>query len=128
MNNYKDISEIRQAWDNGEYYCEIPVPNKVREDHVFDENLSVKRNREMAVEWNENVEQLKKDKMAKQADLYRQLKEDVVEYLMGTYGFTRKQAEAIESYTYIEKHSFMCDYFSGIDSFAELVENVLNAK
>lgn len=128
MNNYKDISEIRQAWDNGEYYCEIPVPNKVREDHVFDENLSVKRNREMAVEWNENVEQLKKDKMAKQADLYRQLKEDVIGYLMGTYDFTYKQAEAIESYTYIEKHSFMCDYFSGIDSFAELVENVLNAK
>ena len=128
MSNYKDISEIRQAWDNGEYYCEIPVPNKVQENHVFDENLSVKRNREMAQEWNENVEQLKKDKMAKQADLYRQLKEDVIGYLMGTYDFTYKQAEAIESYTYIEKHSFMCDYFSGIDSFAELVENVLNAK
>lgn len=128
MNNYKDISEIRQAWDNNEYICDIPVPNKVREDHVFDENLSVKCNREMAQEWNANVDQLKKDKSAKQADLYRQLKEDVIGYLMGTYGFTRKQAEAIESYTYTEKHSFMCDYFSGIDSFAEFAENVLAAK
>lgn len=128
MNNYKDISEIRQAWDNGEYYCEIPVPNKVREDHVFDENLSVKRNREMAQEWNANVDQLKKDKSAKQAELYRQLKEDVIAYLMGTYDFTHKQAEIVESYVYIEKHSFMGDYFSCMDEIAEMVEKAIAAK
>ena len=128
MINYMDISEIRKAYDEGKYHFDMEIPAKVSESHVFDEDLSVRRNREMVQEWNENVDNLKKIKGEKQADLYRQLKEDVIGYLTDAYGFTRKQAEAIESYTYIEKHSFMCDYFAGIDSFAELVENVLNAK
>ena len=128
MNNYKDISEIRQAWDNGEYFCEIPVPNKVREDHVFDENLSVKRNREMAQEWNANVDQLKRDKMAKNNELACKLTEDVICYLMGTYNFTRKQAEIVNSYVYVEKHSYMGDYFSSIDAVAEMVEKAIAAK
>ena len=40
----------------------------------------------------------------------------------------KKQAEIVENYVYIEKHSYMGDYFSAIDEVAEMVEKVLNAK
>ena len=128
MSNYMDISEIRAAWDAGEYYVKMEVPQKVAVDHVFDVDLSVRRNREMAEEWNANVKRLQDEKWAKQAELSRKLTEDVVQYLMGTYDFTRKQAERVQSYVYTEKHSFMGDYFSAIDDIADMVRDVLDAK
>ena len=128
MRNYMDISEIRAAWDAGEYYVKMEIPQKVAVDHVFDVDLSVRRNREMAEEWNANVKHLQDEKWAKQAELSRKLTEDVVQYLMGTYDFTRKQAERVQSYVYTEKHSFMGDYFSAIDDIADMVRDVLDAK
>lgn len=128
MNNYMDISEIRAAWDAGEYYVKMDVPQKVREDHVFDENLSVKRNREMVEEHNANVKRMQDEKWRIQGELSRKLTNDVVEYLMGAYDFTRKQAERVQSYVYTEKHSFMGDYFSAIDEIADMVRDVLDAK
>ena len=99
---YKDISEIRQDYDNGRYRSNIVIPKKVSENYVFDEDLSVRKN--------------------------RQLHDDVVAYIMGTCGMNKKQAEIVENYVYIEKHSYMGDYFSAIDEVAEMVEKVLNAK
>jgi hypothetical protein len=128
MQNYKDINEIRKAWDNNEYFYDIVIPAKVREDHVFDEELSVKRNREMALAWNTNVANLQKEKMVKNAELSRKLTQDVIDYLRGAYGFSQQQAEIVQSYIYTEKHSFMCDYFSAIDDIASMVEHVLSAK
>lgn len=128
MSNYMDISEIRAAWDAGEYYVKMEIPQKVAVDHVFDVDLSVRRNREMAEEWNANVKHLQDEKWAKQAELSRKLTEDVVQYLMGAYDFTRKQAERLQSYVYTEKHSFMGDYFSAIDEIADMVRDVLDAK
>ena len=128
MSNYMDISEIRAAWDAGEYYVKMEIPQKVAVDHVFDVDLSVRRNREMAEEWNANVKHLQDEKWAKQAELSRKLTEDVVQYLMGAYDFTRKQAERLQSYVYTEKHSFMGDYFSAIDDIADMVRDVLDAK
>ena len=128
MSNYMDISEIRAAWDAGEYYVKMEIPQKVAVDHVFDVDLSVRRNREMAEEWNANVKHLQDEKWAKQAELSRKLTEDVVQYLMGVYDFTRKQAERLQSYVYTEKHSFMGDYFSAIDDIADMVRDVLDAK
>lgn len=128
MSNYMDISEIRAAWDAGEYYVKMDIPDKVREGHVFDENLSVKRNREMVEEHNANVKRMQDEKWRKQAELSNKLTEDVVKYLMGAYDFNRKQAERFQSYVYIEKHSYMGDYFSAIDELADMVRDVLDAK
>ena len=126
--DYMDLDTIRMAWDKGAYHCNLTVPQKVSPNYVFDENLSVKRNREMVEEHNANVERLKEEKWHIQGELSRKLTNDVVEYLMGTYDFTRKQAERVQSYVYTEKHSFMGDYFSAIDEIADMVRDVLDAK
>ena len=128
MSNYMDISEIRQAWDNGEYYVKMDIPQKVAVDHVFDVDLSVRRNREMAEEWNQNVTNLQNEKWRKQAELSKKLTHDVIDYLMGTYDFTQRQAEIVQSYVYTEKHSYMGDYFLAIDEIADMVRDVLDAK
>ena len=126
--DYMDLNTIRKAWDEGAYHCNLEVPQKVAPNHVFDVDLSVRRNREMVEEWNANVKCVQDEKWRIQGELSRKLTNDVVEYLMGAYDFTRKQAERVQSYVYTEKHSFMGDYFSAIDEIADMVRDVLDAK
>jgi hypothetical protein len=114
-----DIDEIRVNYNKGVYTYKVDIPKKVKPDHVFDEELSVKRNRELAQEHNDNVDQMQRDKNRKQIELDRQLRSDVAKYIMDNYGLTEKQAYRVESFTYQEKHSFMSDYFDYIDTFAD---------
>ena len=111
--------------NNGCYNCQIEIPAKVKESHVFDENLSVKRNREMVAEYNQRVEDMKKKKQSKQAELYQQLTNDVVAYIVDSYDISEEQARIVERFVYKEKHSFMCDYFSWIDEIAYIVEDIV---
>jgi collagenase-like PrtC family protease len=98
------------------------------ENYVFDENLTVKQNREMVIKHNDEVEHLKRVKQSRQADLDRQLTEDVVAYIKENYDLTEAQARIVEMFVYREKHSFMCDYFSYIDTFAEFADDIANIK
>ena len=128
MNDYMDISEIEQAYKNGEYSCDIKIPEKVSLNHVFDEELSVRKNREMAIEHNKKADDIRIEYHTKVCELNRKLQNDVINYISNVYNMTKEQAHFIEGYVYAEKHSFMSDYFSSIDDAASLVEHVLNAK
>ena len=123
-----DISEIRAKYDEGGYTCKMNIPHKVKPDHVFDEELSVRRNRELVMEHNDNIDQMRAEHNRLQAELYKQLTDDVVGYIMENYGLTEKQARTVESFTYQEKHAFMCDYFSYIDTFADFAFMLLPVK
>ena len=120
-----DISEIRMKYNNGNYTSHIEIPAKVKSNHVFDEELSVKRNREMAEEHNKKVDELRTKKRNEQDKRNRQLVDDVVGYIMDCYDMSEEQARIVERFVYVEKHSAMCDYFSGIDSIARMVEEVI---
>lgn len=123
------IDEIRTAYENGQYtYKEIDSQDKrcLPTDYIFDENLSVKRNREMVIEHNDQVKHFKQVKQAKQAELNRKLTEDVVAYIVDAYGLTEAQARTVEHFVYSEHHAFMCDYFSYIDTFADFADDLIN--
>lgn len=130
------ISDIQENYDTGKYSVgynypgEFPedVMKKLPADHVFDEELSVKRNREMVIEHNDKVDQLRVRKRSLQADLDRKLTEDVVKYIEENYDLTSAQARIVEMWVYREKHSFMGDYFSSIDTFAEFADDIANLK
>ena len=122
--NYKDIQTIRQDWDDGKYHVpeEMYVhEKKLPDDYIFDEDLSVKQNREMVHNYNNSIDIRKKAYRDEANRLSRQLTEDVINYLMDEYGFIRKQAEKIESRAYEKYHSCMSDYFSGVDDLAEFI-------
>ena len=129
------ISEIRDDYDNGKYsishyseFSELLHLNKLPSDHVFDEELSVKRNREMVEEYNNDIENKRMLKREKQSELDKQLTEDVVNYIKEYYDLNDRQARLVEGWTYREKHAFMCDYFSSIDTFAEFADILVNSE
>jgi hypothetical protein len=125
---YMSIEEIKRAYNNKEYQYDIKIPPTLANTYVFDENLTIKENKKKIEEHNAEIERLKKEKFAKNAELSRKLTNDVIEYLMGEYGFTRKQAEKVQNYIYTEKHAFMYDYFSAVDDIATFVSEVLEIK
>jgi hypothetical protein len=47
---------------------------------------------------------------------------------MAYYDLTEKQARILENFVYQEHHSYMGDYFSYIDTFADLADDLVNAK
>ena len=124
----KTLDEIRHNWDNGHYVCHMDIPNKLPETYIFDENLTIKENRERIWQHNQKVVEMKREKQNKNAELSRQLTIDVVDYIVENYELNRGQAAIVESYVYTEKHSFMCDYFSNIDSVAAMAEAIITAK
>jgi hypothetical protein len=122
------IDEIRNSYNRGEYTYKVDIPKKVKPDHIFDEELSVRRNRELVQEHNDNVDQLQRDKNRKQRELNEQFTKDVVEYIMAFYNLTEKQARILENFVYDEHHSYMGDYFTYIDTFASFADDIVNAK
>ena len=122
-----DINEIQDAYWNGDYNYKMQIPELVSYLHIFDENLSVKRNREMAMEHNQMVYAMQKEKQIKSNELHCKLASDVAEYIANTYDMNEDQARIVERYVYNREHSFMSDYFAAIDEVAEMVESVLKA-
>ena len=123
-----DIDEIRNKYNAGEYTHKVEIPKKVKPDHVFDEELSVRRNRELVIEHNDKVDQMQRDKNRKQAELSEKLTTDVVEYIKAYYDLDDRQARILENFVYEHYHSFMSDYFGYIDTFADLAFQLLPAK
>lgn len=123
-----DIDEIRNKYNAGEYTYKVEIPKKVKPDHVFDEELSVRRNRELVIEHNDKVDQMQRDKNRKQTELSEKLTTDVVEYIMAYYDLNERQARILENFVYQEYHSCMGDYFSNIDTLADLAFQLLPVK
>ena len=126
MSTYKNVKEIKKVYDCGGYFSHMSIPKKVPENHIFDKNISVKRNAEMVQEHNENVQKLKEEKRKQNNTLAKKLSADIVDYLIGEYGLKKSQAEKLESFVYNKCHSHMPDYFAEIDEFAEVVFNIIN--
>lgn len=57
-----DINDIRKKFNDGGYTVKMNIPNKVADNYVFDEELSVKKNRELIIEHNKKVDKLRKEK------------------------------------------------------------------
>lgn len=123
-----DISEIRGKYDAGDYYYRRVIPKKVSLDCVFDEELSVRRNRELAIAHNDNIDQMRQENAEKQRELDQKLTSDVIEYITAYYNLNERQARILENFVYQEYHSCMGDYFSYIDTFADLADDLVNAK
>lgn len=121
-----DIDEIRSKYNAGDYTYKVGIPKKLPVDYIFDEELSVKRNRELVQEHNAKADLMQKDTRRIQRELDRRFTYDVVVYIMENYGLTERQAKAVENFAYQEHHSFMSDYFSYIDTFAEFASDLVS--
>lgn len=120
-----DINEIRKDYREGKYNFRMDIPAKLKENHVFDADLTIKQNKEMIEEHNKKVDELRKEMRKKNVELSQKLTNDVVAYILNNYNINETQARIIEGFVYNDKHSCMEDYFSYIDIISEMVEKVI---
>ena len=119
-----DIRDIVEKYRNGDYTHHIKYGNKVAENYVFDEELSVRRNREMVAEHNARVKAERDAAYAKQAELDRKLTHDVTCYITENYDVNHQVASKIERFCYERWHSDVYDYLSQIDTIADFVDDI----
>ena len=129
--NYKDITAIRNDYTAGAY---SPSTQQIDEYaalelypdwFVFDEDFSIKKNRELVHDHNKQVASKKKEYRQLVDKLFRQLRDDVIDYIAGTYSFSKARAQKIEEFAYNSKHSYMYDYFEYIDEIADLCHDII---
>lgn len=122
-----DIENIKKKFYNGDYNYDIKIPGILSQTHIFDEDLSVKRNREMVVEYNEKVRQMRIDCHHERAKRVQQLRQDVRDYIIEYYHFTLDQATTIEDFAFAQKGDEVMSYLCYIDDVATLAESLFDS-
>lgn len=125
MKNIRDIFEDYKAgfyFPDNRNYQTIPL----RDDHVFDENLSVKENRERVKAHNERCKEESARKTRDSLLLMAKLHDDVVEYLIEEHTLTKAQAKLVESRAWEKHHSCIYDYFIEVEELATWAKTLLS--
>lgn len=120
--NYKDIDEIKQMWMDGKFtvnkgdYGTIKKPD----GYVFDENQTVKWNRDKLEEFNRNVSSETTRYYADSGKMQQKMRDMVVDFISGCYEIDRDIAVKIETFTWGMYYDNIQDnYFYYTDKIAE---------
>jgi hypothetical protein len=99
------------------------------EDYVWDEEMSVKANREYTKQYNETILENAKDLDSKKIEARNELRKAVLKYIMEEYDVTEILADIVWTWCCIhhedEAHHYISDAMDLIDN---VMEKVVNAK
>ena len=98
-----------------------------REDYVWDENMSVKANREYTKQYNETILKNAKDLDDKQVQARKELNKAVLEYIMEEYDVTMVLADIVWTWCCVHHEDEAHNYISDAMDLADRVIEVLNA-
>ncbi len=124
------IEDLKYKWDKVSRFSSRPDPERFPiypKDFVFDEDKSVKWNREERDRANEAV-RIEKERLRKvHSDLEEEATDISLKYIMQEAHMNEKQASLLWSYVFEEYHSYMNDVFSNLDELIELHNEIVNA-
>lgn len=126
MAKFNSVEEVGTAYRNEHYSNKLEYPSAryFKENQIFDEEKSVKWNREERERRIEAANKKREEYNKEQVRLNKMLKEDIIAAILNEYDFNEKQAEKIYDYAYEEKHSHMNDMFYFIVELADLFKEL----
>ena len=99
------------------------------EDYVWDENWTVKANREYTKQYNETILENANDLDNKKIEARKELRKSVLKYIMEEYDVTELLADIVWTWCCIhhedEAHNYISDAMELVDS---IMEKLVNAK
>ena len=99
------------------------------DDYVWDENMSVKSNREYTKQYNETIIENAKDLDNKKIEARNELRKAILKYISEEYDVTEILADIVWTWCCIhhedEAHNYISDAMDLVDS---VMEKVVNAK
>ena len=112
----KSINDIYQQYIEGKYtFYPAIIPPKLKDGYIFDENKTVKENREMLEDYNNKRQIIVNNNVQGHTKMNQKLREDVIATLMDDYGISRAKAVFVENICYEKYHSSFSDYFCYIE-------------
>lgn len=124
----QSIQDVITNYNNGVYTYNEPRPKyqKLQPTHVFDENLSVAKNRELVEKHNAEQKAIQDAHRDKVNYLSNLLTKDAETALICEYGLTPEQAAIINGYAYQEYHSSIFDYLNHLYELGDLAKKLVN--
>lgn len=128
MNFEKLLSNL----NDGVYTNNLEYPSrskfkKLRTDYVFDENLSVKKNREMVLKHNEEIESLYAKYETETNRINDIFYSDLIKALKNNYSFNDKICEKIFAKAYQDAHSEgKYSIIQKVEEYADFIDEILN--
>ena len=122
--NELSYNDIYDALEKGYYKSNVQRPKLERyaENHIFDENMSVKWNREEAARRNQAYKDALNAYYAIQNEKDKKFQEDLILAIMNDTNFPRAKAEMIFNKAYDTGHSG--GYYEVVNDAAEIADFV----
>ena len=119
------LDEIKELWEKVIHFKTRPDQKKFEYNHVFDENMSVKWNREQVEIKNKEIDTLE-EKLKEEYRRLRKIAHDrTIEYIMNNLNDkSEARAEKILSFAMEEKHSYIDDAIEWIDDLIIFVNEL----
>lgn len=121
------INDVRDNYEKGNYSVNESWPYPVTRNHVFDENLSIKENRELIEKFNCQVAEKRLAISQEKQRRQQEMRNDVVAAIAYSNDLTERQSIIIERYAWNIRHDCIRDYFDEAEELAEMVCDVLRA-
>lgn len=131
-NEQINIEDVRKKLSNKDYENKLPYPSSsglLKDTYVFDENLSVKANKEMVEKHNDEIKNKKKEYKEETDRLNEEFDSDVTNAIMNDYRFSEEIAQKVFSIAYREGHSSgRYEFLNWVETFGDFASDILNTK
>lgn len=120
---YETIDKLKEDFLLALKTPTVPVFCKVKPDHVFDENRSVRWNREEAIRVNNDYDEKCRVLRVKRDEAVNQVIDRIKSYISVEVGCSLQRASLIWNFVYGYYHSNIVELFNKLEDFEELFSN-----
>lgn len=107
MKDKIDFEQVLQMTRNGEFENKVPYPNTsfLKEGDVFDEEKSVRWNKEQVTIYNDGIKNQRKEYKRGETEAHKLFTNSLISAIMNDTGLSLEKAEIIYEKAYSDGHS-----------------------
>ena len=120
---YDTINELKEDFLLALIMSSVPDFCKVKPDHIFDEDKSVRWNREEAIRINNAYDEKRRVLRAERDAAISLVTERIKKYISINVGCSFQRASLIWNFVYDQYHSNVDELFDKLEDFEELFAN-----
>lgn len=123
MNKVKEWEELKKDYENAMSMSCKPRFKKVSANHIFDENETVKWNREKVIEYNKSYDERKKELIEKRNNSLNSVIEEIIDKIAYELSIPNSRAKIVWEYVHDRKDCFYYELFTELEEIIEVMYN-----
>ena len=123
MNKVKDWDELQKDYEEAMKLSCRPRFKKVSENHIFDENETVKWNREKAIAYNKSYDERVKELTEKRFNSLNSVFEEIIDKIAYELSIPNSRAKIVWEYIHDKKDCYSYELFKELEEIVEVMYN-----